>query len=432
MLSATAPPARPRARLRLARFAVALALVGVAAWQVRVHTAAWAELKEGRAALARDDPGAARAHLARCLEAWPRSGEANFLAAQAARRSGDLPAAEGHLRAAARLGRPADDLEVEYALVKAQAGHLAEAESALLHHLNNGHPEGPQILEILVPAYMPQFRIGEANELAGKWVELAPDSPRAWSYRADALERLRRKEAALAAYRRFAELAPEDRRARLGAARLVLETRQNPDEAAGHLEWLTATDPSDTAALIQLAACREAQARTDEAATILDRVLARSESPKALHSRGRLEVNRGRPEAGLPFLRRAAELEPDVEILYTLFVCTKQAGTPEEARAAEVRWRKCEADSKRVAELARTISASPNDPELRREMGELFLRYRRNVEGVRWLESALGIRPDHAPTHRALADYYDRAGKPDLAASHRSFLTGRPPGGGRP
>jgi tetratricopeptide (TPR) repeat protein len=434
MSSATAPPARNRAwRWRKpVRLALAAALLGVGAWQASVHAAAWSELKEGRAALARDDAEAARRHLARCLEAWPQSAEANFLAARAARRCGEFAEAEHHLQLAARLGRPADDIEVEAALAQAQSGNLAQAEPVLHRHLRAGHPAGPQIAEVLVPAYMANFWIGEANEVAGKWVELAPNSARAWSYRADTLERLRKKEASLAAYRRFAELAPEDRRARLGVARMVIETRQAPDEAAAHLEWLTAGDPSDAAALIQLAACREAQGRTDEAAAILDRVLARSESGKALHYRGRLEVNRGRPEAGLPFLRRAAELEPwDVELLYNLYVCTQQAGTPEEVRRAEERWRRCDADLKRAGELAKAINASPYDPELRREIGELFLRNSRTEDGVRWLESALRVRPDHAPTHRLLADYYDRAGQPGRAARHREFLGGTPPPGVR-
>ncbi|MBN8907975.1 MAG: hypothetical protein J0H99_15370, partial [Rhodospirillales bacterium] len=145
MSSATASPARRRTRRTVARIVLAL-LVAVAVWQGWVHASAWRSLKEARAALQRDDPAEARRHAERCLETWPRSGEATFLAAQAARRGGDLEAAEKYLLAANRLGRAADDVEVEYALVRTQSGHFAEAESALLNHLNSGHPESPQIL----------------------------------------------------------------------------------------------------------------------------------------------------------------------------------------------------------------------------------------------------------------------------------------------
>jgi Tfp pilus assembly protein PilF len=40
-------------------------------------------------------------------------------------------------------------------------------------------------------------------------------------------------------------------------------------------------------------------------------------------------------------------------------------------------------------------------------------------EGLRWLSGALQIDPQHGPTHQALADYYEKAGEPDLAARHR-------------
>ena len=40
--------------------------------------------------------------------------------------------------------------------------------------------------------------------------------------------------------------------------------------------------------------------------------------------------------------------------------------------------------------------------------------------GSRPLSGALQIDPQHGPTHQALADYYEKAGQPELAA--------RPPG----
>ena len=76
--------------------------------------------------------------------------------------------------------------------------------------------------------------------------------------------------------------------------------------------------------------------------------------------------------------------------------------------------------------MSRLISAAPRDPEHRREMGELFLRNGRDAEGLRWLESALRQDPDHAPTHATLAAHYEKAGRPDLAAGHRS-AAGVPP-----
>jgi tetratricopeptide (TPR) repeat protein len=299
---------------------------------------------------------------------------------------------------------------------------VADVAGDLYQAAAEGHPRSAEALEILARWCMAEFRMPEAGVLTARWVEAAPASAAAWALRAEVLERLGQKPEAAEAYRRLAELGPADRKGRLALARVILETRQDPDEAARHLEWLTSTDPADTAAQVQLGACREAQGRPDEAAAILDRVVAGSADPTALYYRGRLELNAGRPAAGLPFLRRAADLDPsNVELLYTLFVGTQRAGTANEAKAAEERWRRCEADRRRVSELARAIGASPYDPDLRREMGELFLRNGQAAQGVRWLESALRLRPDHAATHRVLAGHYERTGRPDLAREHAGF-----------
>src|SRR5262249_47600856 len=148
------------------------------------------------------------------------------------------------------------------------------------------------------------------------------------------------------------------------------------------------------------------------AAEILDRVITNpGADARAWQHRGRIEMTRGRPREALRFLRRSAELDPsDRETLYELFQCLQQVGTPAEAREAEERWKKCNADLTRVGELTPMIAASPYDPELRREAGELFLRNGREAEGLQWLESALALDPGHAATHRVLADHYDRTG----------------------
>jgi predicted Zn-dependent protease len=99
----------------------------------------------------------------------------------------------------------------------------------------------------------------------------------------------------------------------------------------------------------------------------------------------------------------------------------QQVGSPEEARAAEQKWKQCESDLKRVAELGRAISAAPRDPALRTEMGELFLKNGREQDGLRWLESALREQPDYPLAHRLLASYYERMGQEDKAGRHRKF-----------
>jgi tetratricopeptide (TPR) repeat protein len=405
-----------------------LTLLTVGCWLSWMKWTAQTDLARGKAALELDDPATARLHLDQCLAIWPRNAEAHFRAGQAARRCGDLAAATAHFDEAAKHGWDEEEVDLERALVQAQSGDLRSVEDSLIRWVIEERPGSHHVLAVLVPAFMAEFRWPESNTLAAKWTQLQPRSAAAWRCRAEVSERLRKRNDAVNALREAVELDPRDRQSRLNLARMLLETRQAVDEAAAHLAWLSQGDSQDPAVLVQLAVCREMQGSPDQAEALLDQVIAGQKTePKAYYYRGRLELNRGRAAAAAPFLRRAAELDPgDLETLYSLFLCLRQAGTPAEARAAEDRWKRADADLKRVAELSRAVAASPHDPELRREMGELFLRNGRDRDGVRWLESALRERPDHEPSRRLLAEYYDRTGQPGLAAYHRAFLRPAP------
>ena len=164
---------------RLLIAALLLGLLGVGAWQLVVQGSAWSHFSKARAALDADDPATARRHLARCLAVWPDSAETHFLAAQAARRDGDLAAAAGHIDAAARLNWVPDAVALERALVRAQSGLFATVEPLLIRLLADEHPDSPHILAVVIPAYMAEARWVEADRLARRWTDLKPQSVKA-------------------------------------------------------------------------------------------------------------------------------------------------------------------------------------------------------------------------------------------------------------
>lgn len=409
---------------RLLRLSLAVGGVAVAIGLLIVHGTAWVHLNRGKAALEHDDPQLARHHFQRCLATWPQSGQAHFLAAEAARRCGDLAAASLHLKHAAERGWAADAVALERALIQVQEGNLAAVESGLRRDLAEGHPKSPQILAVIVPALLAQYRLIEAAELTSRWIELQPNSIPAWSLRASILERLRKFDETVEALRNVVRLAPDDLPARLNLARALLATHQSVDEAATLLEWVQQRDPTHPELRVQLALCREEQGRLDEATAIMDQLIAEgTTNPVIYHHRGRIELNRGRPEQALPLLQRSVELDrSEPGSLYTLLLCLQRIGTPEQVQQAETRWKNCEADLKRVAALSRIVAVNPHDPEPRRELGELFLRNGREDEGVRWLQSALREQPQHRATHQLLADYFERQNRPAEAAVHRRIL----------
>jgi predicted Zn-dependent protease len=418
-------PVRPRVLGWIVRSVFVLGVIGLSVWLVRKWSAGPSDLDRGRAALQSDDPVAARTFLDQFLETHPSSAEAHFRAAQSARQCGDAAAAARYLDRAADLDWDPAAIDVQRALLRVQAGESESDEAFLLRHIEEDDPDAPEILATLVGVYARQFRWPHAERLTARWVHIRPNSARAWARRGEALERLRRRGEAVAALREAVRLDANDRRTRLDLVRLLLETRQPPAEAAEHLTVLSAADPDDPAVVVQLAICRMAQGNAADAAAQLDRAIALGTTdPKAFQLRGRIELDGGRPATAITFLQRSADLDPsDPQTLYALLQAHQRAGHPAQAAAVEARWKQAEADLTRAGELAAAIAKAPHDPDLRRQMGELFLRNGRDKDGLRWLESALRERPDHGPTHQTLAAYYERTGRPDLAAEHRSAAT---------
>jgi len=418
------PPAgtgRPRRRW-IVGTVLLLGLIALAGWLIQTRATGPTDLDRGRAGLEGDDAQAARAFLERYVEAHPSDAEAHFRAAQAARQCGDPVAAARHLDRAADLGWDIGAIDLQRALLRTEAGEGQTDEPFLLEHVGENDPDAPEVLPVLVGAYAAQFRWPEAERVTEQWVRVRPASARAWARRGEALERLRRRNEAVTAFREAVRLGPADRPTRLNLVRLLLETRQPTDEVAAHLKALTENNPDDPAVLVQVAIWQAAQGAPAEAAATLDRAIARGTTEaKAFQLRGRIELDGGRPAAAVPHLRRAAELDPsDPQTWYALFQALSRSGQSAEAPAAEARWKQAEADLKRAGELATAIAKSPHDADLRRQMGELFLRNGRDQDGLRWLQSALREQPNHGPTHQALAAYYERTGRPDLANDHRS------------
>ena len=119
-------------------------------------------------------------------------------------------------------------------------------------------------------------------------------------------------------------------------------------------------------------------------------------------------------------MRQAVTKSPyDRDARYTLYQCLKRQGKEQEAQGCLSIFERLDADLKNIDRLMRQVQKTPYNPELYHEAGVLCLRNGSEAEGIRWLHLALRYDPLHRPSHQALADYYQRTGKSDLAAQHR-------------
>lgn len=424
------PAARPPRKWLFALLGAAALAAGATGWYVFSQVRASHDLREGEAALSRDDLAAARDRLAACLRTRPRSGEAHFFFARACRRAGDLAQAARSLQEAERFKWDPGAVELERALLAAQGGNVAGAEKYLARCVAEGHPDSLLIFEVLVPPYIKDHRLTEARAYLLKWVEQKPDAAQAWVWLGEVNERVSFVKEAAEAYDKAVNLAPENADARLRLAKVLLKLRQAV-EALPHFEYLVKAKPRDPEVRLGLARCWIELGRTDEARGLLDELLKQlPRNPELLAERGRLELEAGRAAEAEPWLRQAVELKPyAVPFLYTLLRCYKQMGKDGDAREVQEKLARCEADLKRAWELTKAVVKSPHDAELRYEVGVIFLRNSQEGEGVYWLQSALRENPRHAGAHEKLAEFYERTGQKELAERHRAAARPAPFGG---
>src|SRR5262249_14461286 len=144
------------------------------------------------------------------------------------------------------------------------------------------------------------------------------------------------------------------------------------------------------------------------------------EDRRVLREGGKLALLLEKPQEAEEFLRRALTADPyEPDAVYAYSQALHQLGRLEEANQYEQKHAAIQADLRRLDELGQQAAANPRDPELRYEMGVIFLRNGRELDGVGWLKTALKIDPRHSATHQALADYFERKGMKREAAEHR-------------
>jgi len=380
-----------------------------------------------RLAVKENRPADAETPLAVCLRVWPRSASVHLLAARASRLAGDFDGAEAHLNRCLKLdGAARDDVQLEFLLMRVQAGEVNEVEEPLLNCVENGHPESALILETLAGAYMRNLRYAPALNVLNRWIDLAPDSADAHQYRAWLLERAHDPQGALRDYRRAVELAPDLVLPRLRLAELLLQENETV-EAATHLEVLHRRHPDRADVMARLGQCRFHQGRTEEAGQLLLAAVERlPDDPLLLVHLAKLDMQEGRPERAERWVRHLLKLEAaDAEGQYLLVQLLRQQGRREEAETAQVRYRETQELLKKINVLLQEeVERNPSDPRAPSEAGRGLLRLGQDRLALHWLHEALRRDPRHQPTLQALAEYYEKKKDPAKAAYYRRQLAG--------
>jgi tetratricopeptide (TPR) repeat protein len=392
--------------------------------------------EEAHKALARADFAAASGHLQRCLEAWPLHAEAHFLLARTSRRAGDRIAWQIHLRRAEALQWPRDEITFERTLFRAQTGDLWSAvgpegrhvEDVLLARLDAPGTDEVIVLEALVQGYLENNSSNDALRWTRYWTEHYPDDWEGYLFRGQACLADPTPERALAAFRRAVELNPEavEPRFRLGAA-LAADGRW--DEALAQYRFCLEVEADNPTALLGLANCQHWRGERAEARTALDRLLAqRPNQPAALLIRGRLEYDDENYDAALDWLQKAEKAAPnEPEVFVALARTLRALGRGDEAEVYDRKFKVLEKKLRELEDVRKQISREPSRVDLRYQAGALLLEIGQEPEAARWFQSVLRLDPNHRPTCKLLADYYQKTGDERRAEHFRRKAEGRPP-----
>jgi tetratricopeptide (TPR) repeat protein len=405
-----------------------LAVIGVSAWFIGRHVWAGYQYRAARRALERYQFAQAQRYLEDCLAVWPSSFEVCLLAAQTARRQGDYEKAEQLLARCQQIRQGlADEVVLEQALIKAQRGGMDAVLPYVRSLVEKHDPASLLIFEAMAQGYIRKYRAGDAAAVLALWRERAPDDLQANFLQGFVRELVGPEQEALDNYRKVLEIDPEHYEARLRLAILLTE-RAQPAEALKHLEYLAQQRPSDAMTLVRLAQCHLALGQPGQANQELDQVLAKQPRFRAaVVAKGQVLLQLDRPAEAEPWLRQALVLDgADFQANFALTRCLRLLGKDTEADAAENRLKVLETDIKRIRDIIKKdINRTPNDPRLRTEIGTILIRGGSVRDGVQWLYNALQLDPAYAPAHAALADHFEREGRPEQAAPHRRFLEGR-------
>jgi Tfp pilus assembly protein PilF len=400
---------------------VVLCVLGLGAHHVAGYWHIESQRRAAERALARYEFDEALEHYAVCLAAQPRSGPLHLQMARASRRAGKYDQAAEHLALCQQLEGRTSANGLEGTLLRTESGDVASTEQFLMQQIERGSPEATQIMEALAQGYVRTYRLGNARHWLDRLLERQPDNVRALMVRGRLRESAGDDQGAEADFRRAIEVQPDHVAARCQLGEFLLR-HNRPEEALHQYEYVRTRPGGDQpAVLLGLGRSQRRLGALDAAREVLDDLLARyPQSGDALMERGKLALDRAAPAEAEVWLRKAVGNSPyNAQANYLLAQSLRRQNKDEQAKEYELAQERIERDQKLLAETNVRVGKAPADPEPRRESALICFRLGREREGLRWLLSALDQAPRDRPTHAALADYYERIGKSELADKHR-------------
>jgi len=301
---------RFRPALLIALGIVAVAVVG---WLLTEKIRKAGRKSAIRTALAERDLPRADRLLTEHLRDNDTDADAHLLAGQTARRLDDFATANRHLNRYRELGGNPEEVDLELVLRGSQSGNLTGAAGAL--KLCIEQPENPAVpfmIEALTRGFVVANRPVAAVEATDVWLKRnPPPGERAYALylRGRGYELQAKIPDALASYRESLALNPKLQECIFAQAEVL--SRESPGEAMTQYEQLRSEGYKPTEVTVGLARCLRQLGELDRAsATIAPLEAAQSSNVAVLVEAAKIDLDRLKPAAAEPRLKRALQLIP--------------------------------------------------------------------------------------------------------------------------
>jgi Flp pilus assembly protein TadD len=390
---------------------VGLALIGGAGILVHEHRAVERDARSARGAFAAGRPAMAVEPLRRWFRARPSSPEVHALLAEAALAGGDLAEVGRELERARSLGCPESKLEKVHAIVLARLGRYAEAEPILTRLWTEQEITDPAVDEALARIFLKTYRLFHARKVIERWIKDAPADGRPFVWLTEIDRRTNGGDPALPEvhYRAALERDPDLDTARLGLAD-SLRTNHRNDEASLEYERCLARSPEDPAALSGAGQNALEMNDLSRAAHLLDRALVQTPNdPSALKARARVALHTG----DLPTARRMLDQVIgadafDEEAFYIRARVRAMEGDFAGAKADGKIFDHLKHEQEEMLSMRARLLNDPADNDSRAKAVAWLFEHGRDKDGLEWAAAILANNPNHGPTCRLLADYYEK------------------------
>jgi tetratricopeptide (TPR) repeat protein len=373
----------------------------------------------------------AREPLRQWISQRPGSAEAHYYKGWLALAFDQPREAIEAIEQAQKLGLEPESVACLAAICQSRANRINEAAPILERAFRRQSEPRLEVAKEMARIYLTSFRLVQASEAIERCRLLAPEDPQPYLWRNEVATRGSAEPAILIQnYRAALERDPNLDTARLALADELSKARRFDDADQEYRTYLK-RNPNDAAALVGLGRNFFQGGDLDSATEYFEAAIkVDPRQPDALKELAQIDLRQGRFQQACDRLGLLTEIQPyEYDVRYSFAQALKLAGDESRSQIETAHAARLRKEQDHILKLRASLLGHPNNPAIQFEVAKWMIENGHVQEGLNWTAEILRTEPRHGPTHRLLADYYQKQGNPGQANYHRLMASTAQDGG---